>query len=104
MNRQTMIALFAGAAIGGAATAATVAWAEPKGAATAPVTGALMPLDTLIAEIERKHGGRVTDIELERRPWGDHYEMELTDRNFHEWDIVVDARTGHLVRESRDFD
>jgi uncharacterized membrane protein YkoI len=104
-----MLALLAGATIGTAATAAiTVSRAEEPGrpAANAPTEPrpGLLPLDTLLAEIEKKHRGRVTEIELERRPWGDHYELELTDASFREWDIVVDARTGELLRENRDFD
>jgi uncharacterized membrane protein YkoI len=113
MNRQAILMLLAGAALGAAATATvTVKGAEELRGAPAPKQAgpddpgstALLPLDGLVVDIERKHGGVVTEIELERRPWGDHYEMELTDGSLREWDIVVDARSGEMLRESRDFD
>lgn len=110
MNRTTMLALLAGTAIG--ATAGTIA-ASRAGETQSPggtegrhpgSKTVLLSIDPLVADIEQKHGGRVTEIELERRPWGDHYEIELTDAKFGEWDIVVNARTGEILRESRDFD
>ena len=63
-----------------------------------------LSLDPLIADLEKKHGGRVTEIDLERRPWGAHYEVELVDGTFVEWDIVVDVRSHEILRERREFD
>ena len=105
MNKPLILTLLAGAVLGSLATAAVTATRVDDSVVTVPVTaGVPLPLDALVTAIGRKHGGRVTGIELERRPWGDEYEIELTDAGFREWDIVVDAGTGGIKREYRDFD
>lgn len=101
MNTKSVIFLVAGAMLGAGATVTLAARAADPAPAAQP---ALQPLDALMATLEKKYNGRVTDVELERRPWGDFYEIELVDGSHQEWDLDVDARTGEVLRERRDND
>lgn len=102
MTTHSFRMLISGLALAGVALAAmTIARAaEPApGPAAAGVS-----LDGIVTGLEQKYQARVTDIELERKPWGDYYEIELEDGAFSEWDVVVDARDGKILREHRDRD
>lgn len=101
MKSKSVIYLITGALLGAGVTA-TLAARAADAAPAAPT--ALQPLDALMATIEKKYNGRVTDVELERRPWGDFYEIEVVDSSHEEWDLDVDARTGEILREKRDRD
>lgn len=101
MTSKRVIFLVTGALLGAGATATLAARAADTAPAAQP---ALQPMDALIATIEKKYNGRVTDVELERRPWGDFYEVEVVDGSREEWDLDVDARTGEILREKRDRD
>jgi len=72
--------------------------------ASAPPAGGLKSIDTLIGALEEKYGGHMTEVELERRPWGDYYEIEVAGSGFAEWDVIVDARSGEILNERRDLD
>ncbi|MCC7272275.1 MAG: PepSY domain-containing protein [Alphaproteobacteria bacterium] len=67
-------------------------------ARAALAAGEVRPLAELLAEVERRYVGRVIETELERHDGAWVYEFELLPPSGLVFEIVLDARTGALVR------
>jgi uncharacterized membrane protein YkoI len=66
-------------------------------------SGRVLPIDALQDAVLDKHnGGHIKKGEVQRAKDGYIYEVELTDRNGHDWDVDVDATTGLLLKDEKD--
>lgn len=56
------------------------------------------------AEIASKavENGRVIDVEFDKDWNGDHFDVEVMDANGHEYDVVIDAKSGKVLSSKRD--
>jgi uncharacterized membrane protein YkoI len=64
--------------------------------------GDILPLDSILAGARRHHDGRVLETELIRRGDSYVYEVELLDRQGQVWDMILDARTGELLKQKQE--
>ncbi len=64
----------------------------------------IMPLDQLDAIAKEKHPkARITDTDLEVRRDGSYeYKVEMKYEDRTEWDVVLNAKTGEVLSNSRD--
>lgn len=67
-------------------------------------SGQIISPENIAHTLERKYGGRVTDLDFERGLLRYYYEIEMRDPDGTEWDIEVDARSGELLYKQRDWD
>ncbi|MDO4681599.1 MAG: PepSY domain-containing protein [Lautropia sp.] len=64
----------------------------------AVMTGRYKPLADILTVVQKKHAGRVLDVELEREPGGRHvYEVKMLDEQNRRREIHIDAVTGQEV-------
>lgn len=61
--------------------------------------GEVMPLKSLLAQLERSHPGQVLEVELEQEHGQWVYEFKLLQSNGRLVRLDLDARTGALLRE-----
>lgn len=61
--------------------------------------GEVMPLKSLLAQVERSHPGQVLEVELEQEHGQWVYEFKLLQANGRLLRLDLDARTGALLRE-----
>lgn len=61
--------------------------------------GEVMPLKSLLAQLERSHPGQVLEVELEQEHGQWVYEFKLLQANGRLLRLDLDARTGALLRE-----
>ena len=47
-------------------------------------------------------GGRVTDVEFDRDFSGDHFEVEVISKDGHEYDVILDAKSGKVLAKKID--
>lgn len=64
-------------------------------------SGDLMPLDEILRRNEAEIGGRIIDIELERKGDGYVYEITFLRLDGRKSELKIDGRTGVIVRRSR---
>lgn len=77
------------------ASTAAPAPRDHERARDASARGHFVPLETLLADAERREpGGRVLDVELEA---DDEYEIEILRRDGTVVELEYDARTGRLI-------
>jgi uncharacterized membrane protein YkoI len=65
----------------------------------------LISLDEAKDKAIAARAGVVTDMELENRKFskGWDYEFEIVDADGHEWDVNIDAKTGNVTKNKRDW-
>jgi uncharacterized membrane protein YkoI len=99
-----VVALAAGLAVGMAAAPPTEARADDGHdlAKSLREAGDIQPLENLIADARTRHPGRVIEAELKRHDGRYHYEIEVLDDQGVVWSLRYDARSGELLRDSRD--
>jgi uncharacterized membrane protein YkoI len=61
-------------------------------------SGEFVPLERIVADAQRRHPGRILEIELE----GDEYEIELLTDGGVQVELEYDARTGQLLEVEYD--
>ncbi|WP_424930898.1 PepSY domain-containing protein [Amaricoccus macauensis] len=59
--------------------------------------GEILPLTEILERVEREHGGRMIEIELELEGEGVFYELELIQPNGRVIEVLVDAATGETL-------
>ncbi|MDO4795137.1 MAG: PepSY domain-containing protein [Brachymonas sp.] len=97
------------ALIAAASLAATVGLAQANPAASgavpaAPAIAATISMEQAIAIAEKHHpGGRVKDVEMDVE-WGRRvYEIEVVGADWREYDMKIDAVTGKVLSNRRDW-
>ena len=62
--------------------------------------GAYKPLAAIVADIQKRHPGRVLDVETKRGPQGElRYEITLADAQGRKQELLVDAATGQVLAQ-----
>lgn len=65
----------------------------------------LISMDDAKAKALSARPGMIKDVELENRKYskGWDYEFEIVDADGKEWDVDIDAKTGEVVKNRRDW-
>ena len=67
-------------------------------------SGQLKPLNSIIADLGRQYGGRVIDVETKHGRKGElRYEIKIIDARGTKHEVLVDAATGTVVAQERDW-
>ncbi|MBV7427894.1 MULTISPECIES: PepSY domain-containing protein [unclassified Acidovorax] len=67
-------------------------------------SGQLKPLNSIIADMSRQYGGRVIDVETKHGRKGElRYEIKIIDARGTKHEVLVDAATGSVVAQERDW-
>lgn len=105
MTRPTRGAFLRAAALAAAALAcAQVPAAEQDAARRGVLAGQLKPLNGIIADIGRKYGGRVIEVETKRGRKGElRYEIKVIDSRGEKHEVLVDAASGAVVAQEREW-
>lgn len=78
--------------------------AEQDAARRGVLAGQLKPLNSIIADIGRQYGGRVIDVETKHGRKGElRYEIKIIDARGDKQEVLVDAATGAVVAQERDW-
>lgn len=78
--------------------------AEQDAARRGVLNGQLKPLNSIIADIGRQYGGRVIDVETKHGRKGElRYEIKIIDAKGDKQEVLVDAATGSVVAQERDW-
>ncbi len=64
--------------------------------------GAIVPLTQLVDDAQRRHAGRVLEVELKQRDGGYRYEIEILDAAGIVRELIYDAVSGRLLDERTD--
>ena len=64
--------------------------------------GAIVPLEQLVDDAQRRHAGRVLEAELKHRDDGYNYEIEILDEAGVVRELIYDATSGRLLEERTD--
>lgn len=64
--------------------------------------GAIVPLEQLVDDAQRRHAGRVLEAELKHHDGGYRYEIEILDDAGSVRELIYDAASGHLLDERTD--
>jgi uncharacterized membrane protein YkoI len=64
--------------------------------------GEILPLEAVIAVLQKQRPGHAIEVELEREDDSYIYEIEWLDPEGRVWELDVDARSGKLLRHGRD--
>ncbi len=65
-------------------------------------SGDILPLEIIIKKATAKHPGRVIEAELEEKPGGYIYEIEILDKSGVVWELIYDAKTGKFLGKKED--
>jgi len=65
-------------------------------------SGAIVPLEQLVDDAQRRHAGRVLEAELKHRDGGYSYEIEILDEYGVVRELLYDAASGRLLDERTD--
>jgi uncharacterized membrane protein YkoI len=105
MKRGTLRAWMQAVAFAGVAMACTLTPAAEQDVARRGVqSGQLKPLNSIIADIGRQYGGRVIDVETKHGRKGElRYEIKIIDARGTKHEVLVDAATGAVVAQERDW-
>lgn len=64
--------------------------------------GDILPLENILASARQHHEGRVLETGLQRRDGSYVYKVELLDARGQVWEMLLDARTGELIKQQRE--
>lgn len=80
---------------------AAAAQADPDHdrARAALARGEILPLSAILPKVQRRHGGRVIEVELEREGARYIYEFEVIARTGRILEVEVDAATGREIAD-----
>jgi uncharacterized membrane protein YkoI len=62
-------------------------------------SGDILPLETILKRLEKSHPGKVLEVEMESRHGQLLYEIELLDKQGKVWELMVDPRSGEIIRQ-----
>jgi len=65
-------------------------------------TGAVLPLAQIVERIQRRHPGRVLEVEMQQEQGRWVYEIELLAADGEVWEVEVDAASGELLERERE--
>lgn len=65
-------------------------------------SGQILALEKILERARARQPGQILETELERKPGGYIYEVEILDRDGWVWELKFDARTGELIELERD--
>ena len=65
-------------------------------------SGAIVPLAQLVDDAQRRHAGRVIEVELKHRDGGYRYEIEILDEAGVVRELLYDAASGRLLDDRTD--
>lgn len=90
-------------AAGGLALIAATAWASSNdNDASQPISGDVLPLESVLPRVGAQYPGRVTEAGLENEDGKAVYEIELLTNEGRKLELIVDARTGKVLNSKRD--
>ncbi len=97
MNKLLAVLLMACAAMG-------TAWASDSQsiARKLQASGDILPLRVLLETVQKQVTGHILELELEMRDDRLIYEMEVLDERGWIWEYHLDARTGQVIKASRE--
>ena len=80
---------------------APLAWSGEQDQVRAGVSqGAYKPLAAIVADLQKRHPGRVLDVETKRGPAGElRYDITLADAQGRKQELLVDAATGQVLAQ-----
>jgi len=103
MESTKSVVLAAGLAIGGVALLllATTGLADDDHieARRLVETGSILPLESILDQVQAQRPGRILEVELEREDGGYIYEIELLDESGQVWELELDAVTGETLEQ-----
>ena len=59
----------------------------------------IMPLETIIEQIQASHPGRILEVEMESEHGRYVYEIELLDPSGRVWELEIDAVSGEVLEQ-----
>lgn len=62
-------------------------------------SGEILPLETILKKLEKSHPGKVLEVEMESEHGKVLYEIELLDKQGKVWEIMLDPRSGEILKE-----
>lgn len=65
-------------------------------------SGAILPLQTILEKLRQRYPGKVLEVELEEESGQVIYEIEILGENGIVHEVIVDARTGEMLRIKQD--
>ena len=65
-------------------------------------SGAILPLETVMASILQQRSGRILEVELDERHDRYIYEVELLDQAGRVWEMRIDAVTGRILKSEQE--
>lgn len=60
--------------------------------------GEILPLEQIARHAQAIKAGEILETDLERKPGGYVYEVEVLDAGGHVWELKLDAKTGQLIK------
>lgn len=65
-------------------------------------SGEILPLTVILERARAAQPGRVVEVELKRERAAWHYELEVLAADGRVWELLLDARTGELLKRELD--
>ena len=65
-------------------------------------SGAILPLESVMASILQQRSGRILEVELDERHDRYIYEVELLDQAGRVWELRIDAVTGRILKSEQE--
>jgi len=65
-------------------------------------SGDIMPLEQILNRLRPEYPGKILEIELEQEDGRRVYEIEMLGNDGIVWELIIDARTGELLRNERE--
>ena len=66
--------------------------------------GEILPLETIVAQVQARGLGRVLEVELKTKHDRYVYELEVIDSQGMVWELQFDARSGQQLRQKQEDD
>lgn len=64
-------------------------------------SGNIVPLEKIVNDAKKQHGGHVLEVELESKKGKYYYDLEMLGRDGVVWEFTYDATTGKLLRAKK---
>jgi uncharacterized membrane protein YkoI len=64
--------------------------------------GIILSLENILRNVQKTKGGRVMEVELEKKHGRYIYEIEIADASGQVWELKIDASDGSLISQEQD--
>ena len=65
-------------------------------------SGAILPLEDLLAQVKKTYPGKILEVDLERKHDRLVYELEVLDVDGRVWELRFDAASGDLLKKEQE--